>query len=175
MVGVPACASPVLRRGVASILALGHDPIMDNLSHFIQYATAFEQAYADDDWSRLIPYFADDAVYRVVSDVFGCELRGPEAILRGIQKSVNGFDRRFATRQIEVTSGPEVEGDTVRLGWSVTYTLEGVEPFVLPGRSRARLRDGKLVELEDAYDASTMQAAAEWQHANGMTFDPSYV
>lgn len=157
------------------MLALGHDRIMDNLSHFMQYATAFEQTYADDDWARLMPFFADDAVYRVVSDVFGCELHGPEAILRGIRKSVNGFDRRFATRQIDVTSGPDVDGDEVRLGWSVTYTLAGVEPFVLPGRSRARFRDGKLIELEDVYEASTMQAAAAWQQANGMTFDPSYV
>ncbi len=148
---------------------------MDNLNLFMQYATAFEQTYADDDWERLIPYFAEDAVYRVVSDVFGCELHGPGAILRGIRKSVNGFDRRFTTRQIEVTSGPEVDGDTVRLGWSVTYTLAGVEPFVLLGRSRARFGDGKLVELEDSYDASMMQAAAAWQRANGMTFDPSYV
>ncbi len=148
---------------------------MDNLTRFLGYAGDFEKSYADDDWTRLYSYFAADAVYRVLSDSFGCELHGPESIFRGIQKSVNGFDRRFATRTIAVVSGPDVDGDEIRLGWTVTYTIDGAEPFVLPGRSRAVFRDGKIAELEDAYDPSVTASALAWQSANGVTFDPSYV
>jgi hypothetical protein len=148
---------------------------MNNLNHFLEYAGAFEQSYADDEWTRLYGYFTDDAVYRVVSDSFGCELQGPEAIFRGMQKSLNGFDRRFATRRIDLTSGPEVDGDEIRIAWNVTYTLDGAEPFVLEGRSRARYRDGRIAELEDSYDPSVTETALAWQAANGVAFDPSYV
>lgn len=153
----------------------GTDGGMDNLTRFLEYAGPFEQTYVDDDWSRLRPFFADDAVYEVQSDSFGCVLRGPDAILRGIRKSVDGFDRRFDVRRIDVTAGPEVDGDELRIDWSVTYEKEGVTPFVLIGRSRARYRDGKLVELVDSYDPSVTLAAVAWQRANGLSFDPSYV
>ncbi|HME70466.1 MAG TPA: hypothetical protein VKM54_11450, partial [Myxococcota bacterium] len=36
------------------------------LQRFVEYAQAFEKTYVDDDWTRLEPYFAPDAVYRVV-------------------------------------------------------------------------------------------------------------
>jgi len=168
------------RRAVVNIQSLAFSlPIranaaMEILNQFMAYAEAFEKTYADDDWSRLQPYFAEDAVYEVQSEVFGCSLRGPEAILAGLKKSVNGFDRKFAQRTIDVTAPPRVDGDELSLDWTVTYQQEGLTPFVLRGSSRAQFRDGKIIALVDSYDSSVTADAVAWQQANGVVLDPSY-
>ncbi len=148
---------------------------MDNLARFMKYAADFEKTLADDDWSRLRQYFADDAVYEVDSEGFGCSLRGPDAIFTGIKKSLDGMDRKFDGRDLAVTSGPDVDADGLRMGWQVTYRKEGKTPYVLNGRSEVRYRDGRIVHLADRYDPSEGPKAAAWMQQNGMPFDPSYV
>jgi SnoaL-like domain len=148
---------------------------MDTLTRFMAYARDFEQTLVDDDWSRIRPYFADDAVYEVDSEAFGCRLSGPDRIFAGIQKSLNGFDRKFDGRDIEVTSGPDVDGDELRVGWAVTYRKEGLAPYVLRGRSRARYRDGRIVHLLDAYEPGVTAEQTAWMRENGLEFDGSYV
>ena len=51
---------------------------MGTAETFFAYAADFEKSYLDDDWSRLARHFREDAVYRVESDLFGCELKGPD-------------------------------------------------------------------------------------------------
>lgn len=148
---------------------------MDNPTCFMQYAAAFEETFKDDDWSRLRPYFTEDAVYEVEAEGFPATLRGPAAIFRGMKKSLDGFDRRFDTRTIAIVDPPVFEGDTMRVGWEVTYGARGKAPYVLPGRTTARFRDGKIASLTDHYDASVGPAAAQWMQENGMVVDPSYV
>lgn len=148
---------------------------MENLTRFMQYAAAFEQTLADDDWTRLRPYFAADAVYEVKADTFGCRLTGPDAIFAGMKKSLDGFDRKFEGRTIDVTEGPEADGDALRMAWAVTYRKAGKTPYVLRGRSVVRYRDGKIAELVDSYDASVAAEGAAWMQQNGMLLDPSYV
>jgi len=148
---------------------------MDNLSCFMKYAADFEKTFADDDWARLRQYFADDAVYAVKSDGFPCTLTGPDAIFKGIKKSLDGFDRKFDGRELAVTKGPEVDGDAVRLAWAVTYRKAGKSPYVLRGRTEACYRDGKIAHMADSYDASVGPEAAAWMQQNGMILDPSYV
>ena len=148
---------------------------MDNLNQFLAYAGDFEKTYKDDDWSRLGQYFTDDAVYEVKGLGIDCRIVGPRAIFKGIKKSLDGFDRKFAKRTIAVTSGPDVEGDTMRVGWTVTYANDGLAPFPLRGRTEIRHRDGKIAYLGDSYDASMARDAAEWSAKNKFTFDVSYV
>ncbi len=147
---------------------------MDILPQFMAYATDFERTFADDDWTRLRRYFADDAVYDVKAKSFGCHLVGPAAIFAGMKKSLDGFDRRFAKRDIEVTSGPEVSGAEMRMGWKVVYSKEGLPPFVLRGASTVRYANGKIVHLVDSYDPSIETEFADWQRVNGLAVDPSY-
>ena len=148
---------------------------MDILTHFLAYAGDFEKSYTDDEWSRLNQYFTDDAVYEVKGLGVTCRLQGPTAIFKGIKKSLDGFDRRFDSRKIDITSAPVVEGDTMRVGWVVTYSKSGLAPFPLRGRSEARYRDGKIAYLGDSYDAAMANEAADWMKANSFKFDPSYV
>jgi hypothetical protein len=148
---------------------------MDNLTHFLEYAGDFEKTYKDDDWQRLDRYFAPDAVYEVRGIGLDCRLQGPQAIFAGIKKSLDHFDRTFATRKIAVTSGPDVDGESIRMGWTVTYGREGVEPLPLRGRTEVRYRDGKIAYLGDSYDASMEKDAAEWSARNKVVLDARYV
>jgi len=147
---------------------------MDIMQQFLAYAGDFEKTLADDNWTRLRQYFADDAVYEVKAEAFGCRLSGPAAIFAGIKKSLDGFDRKFTKRDIEVTSGPEIVGDEMRMGWKVVYGKPGLPPFVLRGNSLARYANGKIVYLADSYDPSVGAELSAWQRASGVTLDPSY-
>lgn len=148
---------------------------MDILQQFLAYAGAFETTLADDDWSRLQQYFHDDAVYEVKSPTFGCKLQGPQAIFAGIKKSLDGFDRKFAGRRIDVKGAPEVDGDELRMAWEVTYNQSGWSDFVLRGSSVVRYRDGKIAYLSDHYDESIEREIADWQRENRVQLDFSYV
>ena len=147
---------------------------MDILPQFLAYAGDFERTLADDDWTRLRRYFADDAVYEVKAESFGCRLTGPAAIFKGIKKSLDGFDRRFATREVALEGAPEVEGDTVALSWAVTYGRAGNPPLVLRGRSKAKFAGERIVELTDSYDAAALESTSGWMRQHGRDLDPSY-
>jgi hypothetical protein len=148
---------------------------MDNLTHFLAYAGDFEKTYKDDDWSRLRAYFTDDAVYEVKGLGVDCRLQGSASIFKGIKRSLDHFDRTFESRKIAVTSDPEVDGDVIRIGWTVTYGKTGLEPFPLRGRTEVRYRDGKIAYLGDSYDADMERYAAEWSARNNFSVDPGYV
>ena len=147
---------------------------MDIIGRFLAYATDFEKTLADDDWSRLSQYFNEDAVYRVESNVFGCELTGHDSIFAGIKKSLDGFDRNFSERDLAITEGPDVAGDEMRVSWTVTYHKDDLPDFVLRGKSMARIRDGRIVLLVDSYDDSINAEVADWMRKTGMKLDPSY-
>ena len=148
---------------------------MDILTHFLAYAGDFEKSYKDDEWARNYPYFTDDAIYEIKGMGLDCRIIGPQAIFKGIKKSLDGFDRKFDSRKIDITSAPVVEGDKMRVGWTVTYDKAGWTPFPLRGRSEARYRDGKIAYLCDSYDAAMAKEGAEWQATNKIRFNMSYV
>lgn len=147
---------------------------MATLERFLQYAADFEKTLADDDWSRLTPYFAEDAVYRVESSLFGCELTGPEAIFAGMRKSLEGFDRHFESRDIELTKGPDVAGDELRAAWTIHYHKPDLPDFVLHGESLVKIPEERIVLLVDTYDEGVADAAAAWTRETGIALDPSY-
>jgi hypothetical protein len=144
------------------------------LERFIAYAADFEKTLADDDWSRLAQHFSDDAVYRVESDLFGCELTGRDSIFAGMKKSLDGFDRNFSEREIAMTEGPEVKGDEMSVSWTVTYHKTDLPDFVLRGKSVARIRDDKIELLVDSYDEQVNAEVASWMDETGVKLDPSY-
>ncbi len=148
---------------------------MSTLETFMTYAAEFEKTLVDDDWARLEPFFAADAVYLVESSLFGCELTGPAAIFAGMKKSLDGFDRKFPAREIALLDGPNVDGNEIHAEWTVTYHKEGLPPFVLRGKSRAEIRDGKITRLVDLYDDAVNTEVSDWMKKTGLVLDPSYV
>ena len=147
---------------------------MGTTDTFLAYAQDFEKTYVDDDWTRLERHFAPDAVYEVRNVPFACRLVGPQAIFRGIKKSLDGFDRRMDGREVAVVDGPFVEGERVSLGWTVTYRKRGAPDLLLRGRSSARIVDGKIVEMADEYPAGMAEEAGAWFAKHAPDIDPSY-
>ncbi len=153
-----------------------HSPGMNPLELFGAYAAAFEETFADDDWSRLDRYFSEDAVYEVAgSAAMACRIQGRAAILAGLKKSLDGFDRQLDGRRIELTSEPEVTEDSVTLTWNVTYSKDGAPEYVLTGRSCARYADGVIVELVDSYAPEVDKIARDWATQWAPGLNPSYV
>lgn len=148
---------------------------MSVIDDFMVYAAAFEQTYADDDWSRLEKFFAGDAVYEVESSAFGCKLHGPKSIFAGIKKSLDGFDRRMESRTIELTSEPKTTENSFEVSWKVTYTKPGAPPFELRGHSRAKYENGKIVELVDSYSPEMDLESREWVSKHAPDLAVSYV
>jgi hypothetical protein len=147
---------------------------MSTLDNFGAYAAAFELTFVDDDWSRLKQYFIDDAVYEVKGAGFDCRIKGPDAIFKGMKKSINGFDRQLDSRTIEVTSEPEVTDDSVSLDWTVTYTKEGAPNLLLRGHSEARFDGDRIAWMQDSYTDEMTAEAAEWLMKNAPGLSGSY-
>jgi hypothetical protein len=148
---------------------------MNALQRFLEYARDFEATYADDDWSRLEQYFTEDAVYTVRGlPAFACRIEGRDGILRGLRKSVDGFDRR-CERRVEVVGDPEVSENRVVVGWAVTYQRPGSPELRLPGRSTAEYAGAEIKALADDFGPMDETAVDDWIRAYGDGLDPSYV
>lgn len=149
------------------------------LQVFMDYAAAFEETYLDDDWSRLAPFFAEDARYEVRGGPFACVITGRDAILAGLKKSIDGLDRRCSERKIDVTEVPEVkstdDGHALSVGWLVSYQYGNAPQAGLPGRSVAKLADGVIVALRDEYNDEETKPFTAWMLEHGAGLDGSYV
>jgi hypothetical protein len=148
---------------------------MNILNRFFAYAQDFELTFRDDDWSRLDAYFAPDAVYEVRNVPFACSIAGRDAIFRAIKKSLDGFDRRFTERRIEMTRPPTADGDVVTVFWAVTYERAGAPPLALRGRSAARFAGDRIAHLTDTFEDGVGEQASAWISAHGADLDFSYV
>lgn len=121
------------------------------------YADAFEQAYADDDWSRIEPFFTEDAVYEAGPDT----ARGREAVLARLKTAVDAFDRRMDSRTPDFET-PMVDGDTLTMKWTVTYRKAGCPDLAISGVEIARFEGDRIALLRDEFDPSAMAALGEW-------------
>lgn len=149
--------------------------IMDVLKLFLTYAADFEITYKDDNWDRLHQYFNDQAIYEIVSPSMPCTLTSPTEIFRGIKKSLDGFDRRYDSREIAIGNDLKTDDSTLSASWSVTYIKGELPPFVLKGKSVCTFRDNKIEKLVDTFDAQNEQALMDWVTQTGFNVDPSYV
>lgn len=146
---------------------------------FMDYAAAFEETYVDDDWSRLTPFFHDDVRYEVRGGPMACDISGRETVFKGLKKSLDGLDRRFDERVLEVTSGPQVTavpaGEEVRIGWLVTYRRGDSPRVCIPGSSVFTVADGHITAMRDEYDDAALAPVAAWLQQYGGDLDGSYV
>ncbi len=148
---------------------------MDPLQRFAAYAADFEKTFADDDWTRIKGYFAEDAIYTVRGTPFDCEVRGRDAIFRAIKKSIDGFDRRFDKREIAPDATPVVEGNRVTFSGSGRYEKEGVDTLTIRLSETAEFDEtGRIVSLEDVYPEG-QDEMLRWLERYRAEFDPSYV
>ena len=148
---------------------------MNTLDAFLTYANAFEETYADDNWQRLEQYFDTGATYTIVAEQHGCVLEGPAAILAGMKRSLDNFDRKFDSREIKVGDDLAVDENSLSVSWIAHYTRAGHPDYDLHGHTRAELSAGKITALVDSFTAESEATLAAWVAETGFEVDPSYV
>ncbi len=125
------------------------------------YASAFEESFVDDDWSHIEPYFTEDAVYEGDPDA-----RGREAVLAKLKGGVVAFDRKMDKRSPDFQT-PTVEGNTLKMSWTVTYQKAGAPDLVLKGVETAVFEGDRIALLRDEFDPEAQKAMGEWMEAHG--------
>ena len=135
---------------------------MSILDRYQAYADAFEESFEDDDWSRIEPYFTEDAVYEGDPE----DAQGRDAVLVKLKNGVDTFDRNMDSRTPDFES-PTVDGNTLRMRWSVTYTKAGAPDLVLSGLETATFEGDRIARLRDDFDPETQKAMGEWMAAHG--------
>jgi len=132
---------------------------MSQVRRFQEYADAFEKVFENDDWSVLEPYFSEDAVYETIAGPpFGGKIEGRKALFAQLKQNLDGFDRRFDSRELELLEGPAERDGKVWIRWRATYRLAGKPPLVLEGEETASFEGDRIRRLEDRFggDASAV-------------------
>lgn len=139
---------------------------MGMIERFKQYATALEQAYADEDWSRLAPFFAKNAVFR---SYYGAdiEVTGRDAVVKQFREDAESFDRKFDARRVEYFDGPREERGRVFTRWKVTYRKAGAPELVLSGTEIATYIGDEITLLEGHYTPETFDEFGPWLAKHG--------
>ncbi len=149
------------------------------LQLFLDYASAFEETFRDDDWSRLAALFSPDASYEIRGGPLACAMQGREAIFKGLKKSLDGFDRRSDERVLSITDGPHVRtvvgGREVSIDWLVNYSFGDSPVLDLPGRTAVTIAGDQIVAMRDEYDEAALGPVADWLQQYGAGLDGSYV
>lgn len=135
---------------------------MSILDRYQAYADAFEESFLDDDWTRIEPYFTEDAVYEAGPE----DAQGRNAVLAKLKNGVDTFDRNMDSRTPDFAT-PTVDGDTLRMTWSVTYTKAGAPDLVISGVETATFEGDRIARLRDDFDPETQKTMDEWMAAHG--------
>jgi hypothetical protein len=128
---------------------------------YLAYADDFEKSYADDDWTRLEGYFSPDAVYEGDPPA-----RGRAAVLAKLKNGVDNFDRRMDSRTPDFQA-PSVQGNTLRMKWSVTYTKKGLPDLTISGVEIAEFDGDRIRLLRDDFDPHALKAMGDWMAKHG--------
>ena len=135
---------------------------MSILDRYQAYADAFEESFEDDDWTRIEPYFTENAVYEGGPD----EAVGRDAVLEKLKGGVDSFDRNMDSRTPDFET-PTVDGNTLRMKWAVTYTKAGAPDLVISGVEFATFDGDRIERLRDDFDAEAQKTMGEWMAAHG--------
>lgn len=135
---------------------------MSITDRYLAYADAFEQSYEDDDWTRIEPFFTEDAVYEGGPE----DAQGRAAVLAKLKGGVDTFDRNMDSRTPDFQQ-PTADGNTLRMNWSVTYTKAGCPDLVISGSETAVFEGDRIARLRDDFDPAAEAAMGEWMAAHG--------
>lgn len=142
---------------------------MSHVPRFGEYAAAFEKSYESDDWSLVEPFFTEDAVYDArLPEPLGGRFEGRDAILGYFQLVLDGFDRRFDSREVSLLEGPREEDGAVWIRGAATYRAPGVPDFVLELEEIATFEGDRIRHLEDRYQPEMIEALTAYLAAHGV-------
>jgi hypothetical protein len=146
---------------------------MNPVERFVAYAQAFEEAFANDDWSVVEPHFTEDAIYEILAEPpLGGRHEGRDAVLAFLKLSLDTFDRRFDSRALEVLEGPEQRGDGVWLRWRVTYAIAGAPDLSFGGEETLEFAGDRIARLEDRYAEGAVAPVMQYMGEHGEKLHP---
>ncbi len=139
---------------------------MSIIDRFEAFALEFESAVADDEWSRLEKYLAEDATYL---NVGGSDPKsfGRASVLAYLQADVSAVDRRFDHRELTALTPPVAQGNRLSRQWRCTYRLAGAPDLVVEGEARYLFEGDLIKEIEEEPTADSFQRLAEWMEQYG--------
>jgi hypothetical protein len=136
---------------------------MDAIARFTEYAAAFEDVYKSDDWTALEGFFAEDAVYELSgAEFFAGRHQGRDAVFAALKASLDSFDRRFETRQLEVLEGPALREGGVWLRWRASYRSPGVPELTIDGEESVFFEGDRIVRMVDRFPLEMGPITAYW-------------
>ena len=135
---------------------------MGIIDRYLAYAEAFEQTYVDDDWSRIEPYFTEDAVY---AGGPGEDAHGRAAVLAKLKGGIDDLDRKMDSRTPDFEQ-PTVDADTLRMRWKVTFTKTGCPDLTLSGEEIAVFAGDEIAHLRDEIDPEAEGQMEAWMAAH---------
>ena len=142
---------------------------MSAIPRFGEYAAAFEKAVASDDWSVVAPFFTEDATYEVFAmpPPIGGRWDGRDAVLACFKSVLDGFDRRFATREVTLLEGPREEDAAVWIRGRADYSSPAVPDLSFELEETATFSGARICRLEDRYDDATVTALKAYLERHG--------
>lgn len=147
---------------------------MDPVARFQQYADAFEEVYENDDWSLLEPYFAENAVYAIdAAPPFGARHEGRDKVFAALKESLDGNDRRFDSRTLEILEGPQLRDGAVWIRWRVSYSRAGTPGMTMEGSETARFEGDRIAVLEDKFTDASQVSVLQFLGAHGDKLKPA--
>ena len=141
---------------------------MDPIARFQQYADAFEEFFERDDASILEPYFTEDAVSETLADPpLGGRQEGRAAVIAELKASLDSFDRRFESRELEVLEGPEDRDGAVWMRWRARYRVSDAPRLELEGEETVTFEGDRIRRLEDRFPPDAPKSMLAWLSAHG--------
>jgi hypothetical protein len=147
---------------------------MDAMQQFGAYAADFEETFADDNWERISKRFDPNISYVVTGSPFDCELKGREAVLVGLKRALDGFDRRFENREISANGEPTIEPGKVAFPAHCLYKKSGLPTLEFVLTETVELNDEGLITLIHDNYPDGQDHVNEWLDINKSEFDPTY-
>jgi hypothetical protein len=146
------------------------------LARWRTWIAAFDQACADDDWTRLAPFLTDDVIYAVTGAPFSCEIRGRDEVIAGFARSIRNFDRHFDERRWYGVGVRAWEPNAVTGRAMGCYVIGDAAPITFSARSLWLFREDLISVMVDVYDTSEADVVSTLEQLAtlGLDVDPSY-
>jgi len=142
---------------------------MNLLELFRAYETDFEKTVADDRWSRLEPYFTENAVYETYGSM-GHRTEGRAAIFRRLRRELDAFDRRCKWRRVTTVGPVEVDENRVLRNWVVTFHIDGAADLMIEGSERITFDGERIAVLEEEPSETAERHLLAWMKLNPQVF-----
>ncbi|MDP3859804.1 MAG: nuclear transport factor 2 family protein [Stagnimonas sp.] len=146
---------------------------MSLIRQFFEQRAAFEKTYDDGNWARLEPYFSESLVYEVMNMPFHCVIRGRPAVIAGLKRSIERFDK-LCRRTVGIGAVIFQEGNNVLVHGGIRFQRGDSVPVESGLWEIATYRDGRIERLIDIYDPGDSAKYERWMAEWGDGLDASY-